>query len=46
MNPTISELHQAILASIVDSGFAPTKPGLGCEIDWDLVQREHVGTLE
>ena len=25
---------------------APTKPGLGYEIDWDLVQREHVGTVE
>ena len=25
---------------------APTKHGLGYEIDWDLVQREHVGTLE
>ena len=25
---------------------APTEPGLGYEIDWDLVQRHHAGTLE
>ncbi len=25
---------------------APTKPGLGYEIDWDLVKREHTATLE
>ena len=25
---------------------APTEPGLGYEIDWDLVKREHVGTIE
>jgi L-alanine-DL-glutamate epimerase-like enolase superfamily enzyme len=25
---------------------APTQPGLGYEIDWDLVQREHIGTVE
>ena len=25
---------------------APTKPGLGYEIDWDLVKKEHAGTLE
>lgn len=25
---------------------APTQPGLGFEIDWDLVHREHVATLE
>jgi L-alanine-DL-glutamate epimerase-like enolase superfamily enzyme len=25
---------------------APTKPGLGYEIDWDLVKREHTATVE
>jgi len=25
---------------------APTEPGLGYEIDWDLVKRHHAGTLE
>jgi hypothetical protein len=25
---------------------APTAPGLGYEIDWDLVRREHTVTLE
>ena len=25
---------------------APTEPGLGYEIDWDLVTREHTATLE
>ena len=25
---------------------APTRPGLGYEIDWDLVKREHIATLE
>lgn len=25
---------------------APTKPGLGYEIDWDLVKREHLGVIE
>ncbi len=31
-----------------DNGYvqAPEKPGLGYEIDWDLVRRDHVGTLE
>jgi L-alanine-DL-glutamate epimerase-like enolase superfamily enzyme len=31
-----------------DSGYvhAPIKPGLGYEIDWDLVRKEHVGILE
>jgi len=24
----------------------PEKPGLGYEIDWDLVKREHVGVLK
>ena len=26
--------------------YAPTKPGLGYEIDWDLVKREHIATVE
>ena len=32
----------------MDSGtvYAPTEPGLGYEIDWDLVKREHTATLE
>ena len=25
---------------------APTEPGLGFEIDWDLVKREHTATVE
>jgi L-alanine-DL-glutamate epimerase-like enolase superfamily enzyme len=25
---------------------APTKPGLGYEIDWDLLKREHLGVVE
>lgn len=25
---------------------APTEPGLGYEIDWDLVRREHIATVE
>jgi len=25
---------------------APTNPGLGYEIDWDLVKSQHVATLE
>ena len=25
---------------------APTEPGLGYEIDWDLVKREHTATVE
>ena len=25
---------------------APTRPGLGYDIDWDLVKREHTGTVE
>ena len=25
---------------------APTKPGLRCEIDWELAKREHLTTLE
>tara|TARA_B100000519_G_scaffold16170_2_gene11926 strand:- start:1325 stop:2425 length:1101 start_codon:yes stop_codon:yes gene_type:complete len=31
-----------------DAGYvhAPTNPGLGYEIDWDLVNKEHAGTLE
>ena len=25
---------------------APTEPGLGFEIDWDLVKSQHIATLE
>ncbi|MQG02787.1 MAG: mandelate racemase [SAR202 cluster bacterium] len=32
----------------LDGGFvhAPTKPGLGYEIDWDLLNKEHTATVE
>ena len=26
--------------------YAPTQPGLGYQIDWDLVKREHTATIE
>ena len=26
--------------------YAPTEPGLGYEIDWELVKREYTGTAE
>ena len=49
-HPTPLSVHLYGLVEDIDmSGgtvSAPTQPGLGYEIDWELVKRKHVATLE